>query len=80
MLTDDIFTGVGDAVRCYHCGGGLRNWEQGDNPWREHAKWYSECPHVVLVKGQSFIDKVLNGDTIEEDCPSGQIRPNEVSI
>ena len=33
-----------------------------------------------LVKGQSFIDKVLNGDTIEEDCPSGQIRPNEVSI
>ena len=80
MLTDDLFTGVGDAVRCYHCGGRLRNWEQGDNPWREHAKWYSECPHVVLVKGQSFIDKVLNGDTIEEDCPSGQIRPNEVSI
>ena len=61
-------TGVADAVRCYHCGGGLRNWEPGDNPWREHAKWYKDCPHILLVKGQSFVDNVLNGGPIDQDC------------
>lgn len=61
-----VYTGVGDAVRCYHCGGGLRNWEPGDNPWCEHAKWYSTCPHVHFIKGQSFINKTLNGDLISE--------------
>ena len=54
-------------MRCYHCGGGLRNWESGDDPWFEHAKWYPDCPHIILVKGQTFIHKV-KGD-IEQDCP-----------
>lgn len=63
-----VFTGIGDAVRCYHCGGGLRNWESGDDPWFEHAKWYPECPHIILVKGQSFINKV-KGNDVEQDCP-----------
>ena len=55
-------------MRCYHCGGGLRNWEPGDDPWFEHAKWYPHCPHIILVKGQPFIDKV-KGNGIEQDCP-----------
>lgn len=61
-----VYTDVGDAVRCYHCGGGLRNWDPGDDPWLEHAKWYSECPHILLVKGQSYVDKVLNGERVDE--------------
>ena len=46
----------------------MRNWEPGDNPWREHAKWYKDCPHILLVKGQSFVDNVLNGGPIDQDC------------
>ena len=65
-LHDISFPGIGDAVRCYHCGGGLRNWEPGDDPWFEHAKWYPHCPHIILVKGQPFIDKV-KGNSIEQD-------------
>ena len=26
-------SGYGDYVRCFFCGGGLRNWEPGDDPW-----------------------------------------------
>ena len=70
--------GVADAVRCYHCGVGLRNWEPGDNPWLEHAKWYSKCPHILFVKGQSFINKVLNCDLIEEYCAERSTANKEV--
>ena len=24
----------------------------------EHAKWYPKCPHIRLVKGQEYIDKI----------------------
>ncbi|XP_045195448.2 uncharacterized protein LOC123550972 isoform X2 [Mercenaria mercenaria] len=51
-------SGVGDSVRCYFCGGGLRNWEQDDVPMEEHAKWYPECPHVLSVKGHDYVTKV----------------------
>lgn len=39
-----IYTGLGDRVKCYYCGGGLHNWEAEDNPKDEHNRWYPECP------------------------------------
>ncbi|KAK3596949.1 hypothetical protein CHS0354_002516 [Potamilus streckersoni] len=54
-----FFTGNQDYTRCYQCGGGLRNWEPGDNPWIEHCRWYPTCPHVQKGKGQRFVNAVL---------------------
>ncbi|KAK3590518.1 hypothetical protein CHS0354_036339 [Potamilus streckersoni] len=54
-----FFTGNQDYTRCYQCGGGLRNWEPGDNPWIEHCRWYPTCPHVEKGKGQRFVKAVL---------------------
>ena len=65
--------GVGDSVRCYHCGGGLRNWEEGDVPFEEHAKWYPTCPHVLLVKGQTYVDTLLRGEKPETDGASASV-------
>ncbi|WAR09270.1 BIR7B-like protein [Mya arenaria] len=62
--------GVQDSVRCYHCGGGLRNWEPGDDPMVEHAKWYPACHHVLITKGKMFFRKVEDGDNPEDDTPS----------
>ena len=62
-----VYTGVGDSVRCYHCGGGLRNWEFGDDPWQEHAKWYPSCAHVLLSKAKWYVDAVARGDVIRDD-------------
>ena len=53
------YYGVGDHVRCFHCGNGLRNWETDDDPWEEHARWYPDCVFVYLSKGQKFIDDIL---------------------
>lgn len=47
-----------DQVRCFHCDGGLRNWEPPDTPWKEHARWFPTCPFLLLVKGKSFVDKI----------------------
>ncbi|KAL4233168.1 E3 ubiquitin-protein ligase mib1 [Mactra antiquata] len=72
-----VYTGIGDSCRCYHCGGGLRNWESGDDPMKEHAKWYPKCPHLLLVKGQEFINKVRSGEPFEEEKPQQDIEPEK---
>ncbi|KAK3518487.1 hypothetical protein QTP70_001479 [Hemibagrus guttatus] len=35
-----FYTGHSDNVKCFFCDGSLRNWEPGDDPWQEHAKWF----------------------------------------
>lgn len=53
-----FYTGYSDETKCYQCGGGLKNWDPQDDPWTQHAKWYSGCYYVKLVKGQEFINSV----------------------
>lgn len=52
------YTGKGDQTVCFHCGGGLKDWEESDEPWVEHALWFSKCTYLVLIKGKEFVDKV----------------------
>lgn len=54
------YTGKGDKTVCFYCGGGLKNWEEGDDPWEQHAKWFSSCGFLLLQKGQKFIADVCN--------------------
>ena len=51
-------SGFCDNVKCFYCDGGLRNWEVGNDPWVEHARWFPRCPFVMSVKGQDFINNV----------------------
>ena len=54
-----LFAGFQDYARCFFCGGGLRNWEPGDDPWVEHARWFPQCAFVKQNKGKTFIQKIL---------------------
>lgn len=47
-----------DHVKCFYCDGGLRNWEPGDDPWLEHARWFPNCSFVMLNKGDGFVKDV----------------------
>ena len=40
----------------FFCGRGLRNWEDGDTPWIEHARWYPNCEYLRRRKGDLFIE------------------------
>ncbi|RUS89627.1 hypothetical protein EGW08_002645 [Elysia chlorotica] len=52
------YAGYGDCARCFYCGGGLRNWEQDDEVWVEHARWFPKCAFIRQRLGQAFIDTV----------------------
>lgn len=38
---------VEDCVRCFFCGGGLREWRANSDPKTEHLKWYPHCPYLI---------------------------------
>ncbi|KAG5900547.1 hypothetical protein JTB14_022854 [Gonioctena quinquepunctata] len=52
------YTGVGDQTLCFYCGGGLKDWVESDDPWEQHALWFSKCVYLNLKKGKDFIGKV----------------------
>jgi len=43
--------GVGDLVRCYQCGIGLKDFSDLDNPLKEHVKHSDNCQFLVQFYG-----------------------------
>ncbi|XP_059485425.1 uncharacterized protein LOC132202487 [Neocloeon triangulifer] len=80
MLCDAgfFYTGTGDRVLCFQCGGGLKDWDPKDKPWIEHAKWFSRCPYLNIKKGKKFIDKVVHSyqdaEEVATDGPEPKVR------
>ncbi|XP_070534855.1 baculoviral IAP repeat-containing protein 7-like [Ptychodera flava] len=68
-----FYTGIGDNVKCFHCDGGLRNWEPTDEPWAEHAKWFPRCKYLLKKRGQPYVDFVNSTQNV---CVPEQTRPN----
>ncbi|XP_072339086.1 baculoviral IAP repeat-containing protein 7-like [Scyliorhinus torazame] len=77
-----FYTGHHDNVKCFHCDGELRNWELGDDPWMEHAKWFPRCEYVLQMKGRDYVNRtqelhshymgsVFQGGS-QQQAPSGQ--------
>lgn len=54
-----FYNGNGDQTLCYHCGGGLRDWEPEDDPWEQHAKWFDYCSYLLMIKGKEFVEKII---------------------
>ncbi len=46
-----------DNVRCFHCDGGLRNWEEQDDPFVEHARWFPRCSFIRQLRGDAFVNQ-----------------------
>lgn len=53
------YYGVSDQVKCFYCDGGLREWQEEDDPWVEHAGWFQECAYVRLVRGDEFVNECV---------------------
>ncbi|XP_008066077.1 baculoviral IAP repeat-containing protein 1 [Carlito syrichta] len=54
-----VFTGNRDTVWCFSCGGCLGNWEEGDDPWKEHAKWFPKCEFLQSKKSSAEIAQYI---------------------
>ncbi|XP_045499130.1 baculoviral IAP repeat-containing protein 3-like isoform X2 [Colias croceus] len=75
-----FYTGQGDKTKCFYCDGGLKDWENDDVPWEQHARWFSRCAYVQLVKGREYVQKVASeAATItapkEKDSSNGVVAP-----
>nr|WIE95435.1 hypothetical protein [Microctonus hyperodae filamentous virus] len=70
------YTGVGDQTMCFYCNGGLKDWEDDDDPWLQHARWFKKCPYVLLKKGKDYVQQVESGIRIVVTPPS----PTDVEL
>lgn len=55
-----FYTGRGDRVICFSCGGGLWQWEENDDIWEEHALHYAKCMYLRLYKGSKYYDETFD--------------------
>lgn len=46
------YSGIGDVVTCFFCGGTLGNWEPEDDPWNEHLKFFPDCSFLAISKNK----------------------------
>ncbi|XP_028266243.1 baculoviral IAP repeat-containing protein 7 [Parambassis ranga] len=70
-----FYTGHGDNVKCFYCDGGLRNWEPGDDPWQEHAKWFPRCEFLIQSRGQDYISNIQDAHFHLGDSVGGSQTP-----
>ena len=45
-----ILTGRNDETRCFHCGGGFKDWQDTDDPWSEHGAWFLNCVYIRYIR------------------------------
>ncbi|XP_053406845.1 baculoviral IAP repeat-containing protein 3-like [Mercenaria mercenaria] len=50
-----FYTGKGDLCRCFTCDGGLKDWSSGDDPVKEHATYFPNCPYINQLKGSQYV-------------------------
>ena len=74
-----FYLGASDHVKCFHCDGGLRNWEPQDDPWLEHARWFPQCRFVGLMKGEQFIKEAAQTSAVNT-APRSRSNPPPVPL
>jgi hypothetical protein len=79
--------GISDHVKCFYCDGGLRNWEESDDPWAEHSRWFPQCPFVLLNKGrddkkkqESKKEEVKKDDESNKEDTPKDIQKEELKV
>ncbi|XP_044005575.1 baculoviral IAP repeat-containing protein 7-A-like [Aphidius gifuensis] len=51
-----FYSSIGDYVICHHCGNGIKDWKNNEDPWEEHARYFPECYFLRLIKGNDFVE------------------------
>lgn len=72
-----FYTGNGDKVICFSCGLGLKDWEAGDSPLTEHARWTSGCRYLDHIKGEKFVENVKKSFEEPEVIEEKEEEPSE---
>ncbi|GFN88075.1 baculoviral iap repeat-containing protein 7 [Plakobranchus ocellatus] len=52
----------------------IQRWEEGDDPWREHARLYPQCLYVLSVKGKEFVESAATPPSSNNNTTLQQIQ------
>lgn len=52
---DDSTDTAPDRVKCVFCNGNLKDWENDDDAYDEHRRWYSNCDFINVVQPYPFL-------------------------
>lgn len=61
-----FYTQKGDRVICYWCGIGLRQWEEYDDVWEQHALHQGDCEYLRMYKGAEYVTSVKVKFSVDE--------------
>jgi baculoviral IAP repeat-containing protein 7/8 len=53
-----FFSGIGNTVICFYCGGSLHKWSENDTPLIEHARWFPNCTYAKHLCGDQYHAKI----------------------
>jgi hypothetical protein len=69
------YVGPVDNVRCFHCDGGLKNWQVTDEPWTEHGRWFPRCPYLLANRDQRFVRsaQIPRNATLSDNLPADSV-------
>lgn len=73
-----FYTNLDDKTICFSCGGGIKDWVKGDDPWVEHAFYFSKCAFVKDIKGVEFT-QLVQGEKPATLSPEVGIYPSFVT-
>jgi len=62
ILACIFISGPDDTVRCHFCGGCLKEWEDYDDPYVEHARWFPTCGYAQQTFGVTFVQNCVIGN------------------
>ncbi|CAF3814968.1 unnamed protein product [Rotaria sp. Silwood1] len=70
-----FYSGIGNTVSCFYCGGSLHHWGVNDNPKIEHARWFPNCLYAKHLCGDHLHSKIqmrkkrlaIEKDNIDKD-------------
>ena len=51
------YFGIKDMVKCFFCNGGLKNWDQKDDPFEDHVRWFPKCQFIKQIVGAEYVEK-----------------------
>lgn len=76
------YSGRGDIVFCFVCGLKVNQWKIFDDPFVKHAKFSRNCTFLKAIKGEAFIESILQDEMIKlyelETQNSDDILPDDL--
>lgn len=61
-------------VVCFCCNESLSNWENVDEPWKEHARCSPNCSFLLLSKGREFVDEINEAQENEPKTKQPEVK------